>query len=75
MSEPRHAMIFKCDEEMFWLNIVPEAEGNDDRTPAAAKTFGPFQGVNEARLFADNNFQNTGFVIPVYAPNQNDDTF
>lgn len=74
MSEPRHAMIFQCDEEMIWLNMVPEAEGDDDRTPAASKTFGPFESVNAARLFADNNFQNTGFVIPVYALSLNEAT-
>jgi len=66
MSEPRHAMIFECDEGDVWLNMVPDAEGDDDRSPAAAVTFGPFEGVEEARLFADDNFQNTGFVIPVY---------
>ena len=66
MSEPRHAMVFECDEGRVWLNMVPEAEGDDDRSPAAAVTFGPFEGVEEARSFADDNFQNTGFVIPVY---------
>ena len=66
MSEPRHAMVFECDEGRVWLNMVPEAEGDEDRSPAAAVTFGPFEGVEEARLFADDNFQNTGFVIPVY---------
>lgn len=66
MSEPRHAMVFECDEGHVWLNMVPEAEGDDDRSPAASKTYGPFEGVEEARSFADDNFQNTGFVIPVY---------
>jgi len=66
MSEPRHAMIFVCDDGYVWLNMVPEAEGYDDRSPAAAETFGPFDAVREARDFAEDNFQNTGFVIPVY---------
>jgi len=70
MSEPRHAMIFECDEGDVWLNMVPAAEGDDDRSPAASKTYGPFGGVEEARSFADDNFQNTGFVIPVYAMHQ-----
>ena len=67
MSEPRHAMVFECDGGHVWLNMVPAAEGDDDRSPAAAKTYGPFKTVYGARLFADENFQNTGFVIPVYA--------
>lgn len=66
MSEPRHAMVFMCDENKAWLNIVPEAEGHDDRTPAASKTYGPFHSIKEARNFGHNNFQNTGFEIPLF---------
>lgn len=73
MSEPRHAMIYFCDEGRVWLNMVPEAEGDDDRSPAASETYGPFGAVHEARLYADNNFQNTGFVIPVYKMMEYDD--
>lgn len=67
MSDPRHAMIFECDERKLWLNIVPttETESGDD-SPLAAVTFGPFISVEQAREYADDNFQNTGFVIPVY---------
>jgi len=53
--------------------MVPEAEGDDDRSPAASETYGPFGAVHEARLYADNNFQNTGFVIPVYKMMEYDD--
>lgn len=70
MSEPRHAMVFICDDGLVWLHMVPEAEGDDDRSPAAAKTYGPFGTVFEARRFADDNFQNTGFVIPLYEPHK-----
>ena len=70
MSEPRHAMIFECDEGDVWLNMVPAAEGDDDRSPAASRTYGPFCSVSEAREYADENFQNTGSVIPVYAMHQ-----
>ena len=66
MSEPRHAMIFKCDDGMIWLNIVPEAEADDDRTPMAAKTYGNFESIKQARAFADSMFQNTGSEIPLY---------
>lgn len=72
MSEPRHAMIFFCDDGHAWLNIVPEAEGDDDRSPAASEIFGPFSGVSEARRYADDNFQNTGFRIPLYAMQENE---
>ena len=70
MSEPRHAMIYFCDEGRVWLNMVPEAEGDDDRSPSASETYGPFGTVSEARRYADDNFQNTGFVIPLYMPHQ-----
>lgn len=70
MSEPRHAMIFECDEGRVWLNMVPEAEGDDDRSPSASETYGPFDTVSEARRYADDNFQNTGFVIPLYTSHQ-----
>lgn len=70
MSEPRHAMIYFCDEGEVWLNMVPAAEGDEDRSPAASRTYGPFCCVSTAREYADENFQNTGFVIPVYAPHQ-----
>jgi hypothetical protein len=67
MSEPRHAMIFESfDEPGWWLHMVPAAEGDDDRSPLAAETFGPFDSIDIARTFADQTFQNTGFVIPVY---------
>ena len=67
MSEPRDAMIFESfDEPGWWLNMVPEAEGDDDRSPAAAETFGPFDSPDIARTFASQTFQNTGFEIPVY---------
>ena len=67
MSDPRHAMVFKCDESQFWLNIVPTTETpNGDGSPLASETFGPFTSVVEAREYADDNFQNTGFVIPLY---------
>ncbi len=66
MSEPRHAMIFRCDENHTWLNIVPEAVGDDDRSPLASVTYGPFPSVEGARKYADENFQNTGYIIPVY---------
>jgi hypothetical protein len=59
-------MIFCCDENHTWLNIVPEAVGDDDRSPLASVTYGPFSSVNCARKYADENFQNTGYVIPVY---------
>jgi len=67
MSDPRHAMIFECDENKLWLNIVPTTETvSGDDSPLAAITFGPFMSVEQAREYADDNFQNTGFVIPVY---------
>ena len=67
MSDPRHAMIFQCDESKFWLNIVPTTETvSGDDSPLASETFGPFVSATEARDYADDNFQNTGFVIPVY---------
>jgi len=70
MSDPRHAMVFECSENDFWLNIVPTTETEDgclgDGGPLAAKTYGPFGSVEEAREYADDCFQNTGFVIPLY---------
>lgn len=67
MSDPRHAIIFQCDESKFWLNIVPTTEtASGDDSPLASETFGPFTSVVEARDYADDNFQNTGFVIPLY---------
>jgi len=67
MSDPRHAMVFQCDEGSFWLNMVPTTETlSGDDSPLAAKTFGPFGDVQEARSYASDNFQNTGFVIPYY---------
>ena len=67
MSDPRHAMVFKCDENKYWLNIVPTTETiSQDDSPLASETFGPFDNAQEARDYADNNFQNTGFVIPLY---------
>ena len=70
MSDPRHAMIFECSENRFWLNIVPSTELPDDTlgddSPLAAKTFGPFKDVDKAKEFADDNFENTGFEIPLY---------
>ena len=62
MSDPRHAIIFECDENKFWLNIAPTGEDS----PLEADTFGPFMSVEQARDYADDNFQNTGFVIPLY---------
>ena len=67
MSDPRHAMIFQCDEGKVWLNIVQTTETESgDHSPLAAETFGPFGDVQAARDYADDNFQNTGFVIPFY---------
>jgi len=72
MSDPRHAMIFECDENKFWLNIVPTTETESgDASPLAAETFGPFTSVSQARDYADDNFQNTGFVIPLYVMEKN----
>ena len=62
MSDPRHAIIFECDENKFWLNIAPTGE----YSPLEADNFGPFMSVEQARDYADDNFQNTGFVIPLY---------
>jgi hypothetical protein len=67
MSDPRHAMIFECDENKFWLHIAPTGEDS----PLEADTFGPFMSVEQARDYADDNFQNTGFVIPLYVMEQN----
>ena len=67
MSDPRHAMVFQCDESLYWLNIVPTTETiSQDDSPLASETFGPFKDVQEARDYAGDNFQNTGFVIPLY---------
>jgi hypothetical protein len=67
MSDPRHAMVFQCDESKFWLNIVPTTDTlTGDDSPLASETFGPFLSVEQARNYADDNFQNTGFVIPLY---------
>lgn len=66
MSDPRHAMIFKCDDGDMWLNIVPGTDCGRDYSPEFSETFGPFSTARDAREYASNNFQNTGFEIPVY---------
>jgi hypothetical protein len=63
---PRHGMIFEC-ERMNGLNIAPTGEDS----PLEADTFGPFMSVEQARDYADDNFQNTGFVIPLYVMEKN----
>lgn len=70
VSDPRHAMVFECSQNDFWLNMVPTTELPDGRLgddgPLASKMYGPFGSVEEARGFAEDRFQNTGFEIPVY---------
>ena len=29
MNDPRHAMVFECSENDFWLNMVPTTETED----------------------------------------------
>jgi hypothetical protein len=71
MSDYRHAAIFQdvtCVagvDDGWWLHIVPETPDDRDATPLDAVMHGPFASPAEAREFADGNYQNTGFVIPV----------
>jgi len=83
MSEPRHAMIYKDGlKGQWWLEIVADVwdhlsfneEENSEQDYLEcdlshnASTWGPFGSCEKAQLFADANFQNTGFEIPVLDP-------
>jgi|TARA_B110000977_G_scaffold12477_1_gene15887 hypothetical protein len=72
MSEPRHAMVFRCDKTKKWfLEMCPEpydifGNHNEDlRYRDAADTFGEFESAKEAQEFGYKNFQNTGYEIPI----------
>ena len=67
MSEPRHAMIYRdAVTKKWWLEIVVyDVETESDTLSDNANTIGPFNNPEEAENYADDNFQNTGFGIPV----------
>jgi|13_taG_2_1085334.scaffolds.fasta_scaffold96498_2 hypothetical protein len=70
MSEPRHAMIYRdAIHKKWWLEIVVnDIQNQCDTLSESAETFGPFGTIKKARDYADENFQNTGFEIPVLDP-------
>lgn len=70
MSEPRHAMIYRdAVHKLWWLEINPyDLEDELDALSEYAKTFGPFGNSKKAQEYASDNFQNTGFEIPVLDP-------
>jgi hypothetical protein len=72
MSEPRHAMVFRCDKTDKWfLEMCPEPYdrfGNPDESLCyrdRADTFGEFETAEEAQDFGHKKFQNTGYEIPI----------
>ncbi len=81
MSEPRHAMVFKCAKTDKWfLEInhepyiwVPKKSGGysikaDDSMRYRGihtQTVGSFDSAEEAQEFGYSNFQNTGYEIPI----------
>lgn len=67
MSEPRHAAIYKdCEKDKWFLEIVPyDLMKEQDAYSHNAEQFGFFDTPEEAEQYAENNFQNTGFGIPV----------
>ena len=84
MSEPRHCMIYRDGyKKQWWLEMVAcvwdhlsfeESENSEEDYDCCslshnASTWGPFASAHEAQVFADTNFQNTGFLIPVLDPN------
>lgn len=84
MSEPRHCMIYQDGyKKQWWLEIVAdvwdhlsfneEENSEDDYVKCDlshnASTWGPFESPAKAQQFADGNFQNVGFEIPVLDPN------
>lgn len=70
MSEPRHAMIYRdAVKKKWWLEIVQwDVERKLDTLSDNADTFGPFKSKKKAERYAGDNFQNTGFEIPVLDP-------
>lgn len=83
MSYPRHAMIYRDGfRHQWWLEIVTDPYDylswkDDENTQddyersvlsCHASTFGPFKSPEEAQNYADKNYQNTGFAIPVLDP-------
>ena len=70
MSEPRHAMIYRdAVEKKWWLEIVQWDVNNKwDALSNNADCFGPFETSKQAQEYASDNFQNTGFEIPVLDP-------
>jgi len=70
MSEPRHAMIYRdAVKKKWWLEIVQwDVERKSDTLSDNADTFGPFKNEEQAEEYASDNFQNTGFEIPVLNP-------
>ena len=67
MSEPRHAAIYRdCENDKWFLEIVPyDLLAEQDAYSHNAEQFGFFDTPEEAELYAEGNFQNTGFGIPV----------
>ena len=80
MSEPRHAMVFKCGKTDKWfLEInhepykwIPRKSGGYYRADDSMRyrgihtqTFGSFDSAEEAQEFGYSNFQNTGYEIPI----------
>jgi hypothetical protein len=67
MSEPRHAAIYKdCEKDKWFLEIVPyDLMKEQDAYSHNSEQFGFFDTPEEAEQYAENNFQNTGFGIPV----------
>ena len=81
MSEPRHAMVFKCAKTDKWfLEInhepymcIPKKNGGyfykryDSMMYRGdhTQTFGSFDSAEEAQEFGYSNFCNTGYEIPI----------
>ena len=67
MSEPRHAAIYHdCELDQWFLEIVPyDLNCEQDAYCHNAEQYGFFDTPEEAEAYAENNFQNTGFGIPV----------
>ena len=53
----------------WWLEIVQwDVSKKSDALSDNADAFGPFEDPEQAQEYADENFQNTGFGIPVLDP-------